>query len=245
MRRRILVLLAVGLISGPIVATAQPITVDFTGSIITTAGNGTPSGFYAGLSGGVSGTYTFNYSNANPSYSSGIVGSASLWRSVSYGAAVFTTTVVGTSSTDSGLSFRDGEQAPNPVATISDVNANSAGFPSTQIGSGLGSGLNLVFGAGNTVEGSDPSVTTTDSYLFVASSNLPFTAWDSKGIPNATGTLAWGAIYLSTADSEMLFRINGFTVAPVTRVPEIDPASVASGLTLLLGSLVVLRGRRG
>ena len=29
----------------------------------------------------------------------------------------------------------------------------------------------------------------------------------------------------------------------VTRAPEIDPASAASGLTLLLGGLAVLRGR--
>jgi hypothetical protein len=35
------------------------------------------------------------------------------------------------------------------------------------------------------------------------------------------------------------------SVSPVTSAPEIDPASAASGLTLLLGALMVLRGRRG
>jgi hypothetical protein len=32
--------------------------------------------------------------------------------------------------------------------------------------------------------------------------------------------------------------------ATLTKAPEIDPASVAGGLTLLLGSVIVLRGRR-
>jgi hypothetical protein len=34
------------------------------------------------------------------------------------------------------------------------------------------------------------------------------------------------------------------TTIPPIAAPEIDPASAASGLTLLLGSLLVLRGRR-
>jgi hypothetical protein len=35
------------------------------------------------------------------------------------------------------------------------------------------------------------------------------------------------------------------SVSPVTSAPEIDPASAASGLSLLLGAIMVLRGRRG
>ena len=35
-----------------------------------------------------------------------------------------------------------------------------------------------------------------------------------------------------------------FSASPVTSAPEIDPASAASGVTLLIGSLIVLRGRR-
>jgi LPXTG-motif cell wall-anchored protein len=39
--------------------------------------------------------------------------------------------------------------------------------------------------------------------------------------------------------------IDGELVAPVSAsAPEIDPASAASGLTLLAGALLVLRGRR-
>jgi len=38
---------------------------------------------------------------------------------------------------------------------------------------------------------------------------------------------------------------SSITVSPVTSAPEIDPASAASGLTLLLGALMVFRGRRG
>jgi hypothetical protein len=36
----------------------------------------------------------------------------------------------------------------------------------------------------------------------------------------------------------------GVWTSPATRAPEIDPASAVSGLTLLLGGLAVLRGRR-
>ncbi len=35
-----------------------------------------------------------------------------------------------------------------------------------------------------------------------------------------------------------------FSASPVASAPEIDPASAVGGLTLLIGSLVVLRGRR-
>jgi len=36
----------------------------------------------------------------------------------------------------------------------------------------------------------------------------------------------------------------GSTIAKKTKAPEIDPGAMASGLTLLLGSLLVIRGRR-
>jgi hypothetical protein len=38
--------------------------------------------------------------------------------------------------------------------------------------------------------------------------------------------------------------VDRLTVSPATAAPEIDPASALSALTLLLGSLAVLRGRR-
>ena len=38
---------------------------------------------------------------------------------------------------------------------------------------------------------------------------------------------------------------NGYTPPHSTAAPEIDPASAVGGLTLLLGGLAVIRGRRG
>jgi hypothetical protein len=38
--------------------------------------------------------------------------------------------------------------------------------------------------------------------------------------------------------------VAAFAVAPLTIAPEIDPGSAMSGLTLLAGCLVVLRGRK-
>jgi hypothetical protein len=56
--------------------------------------------------------------------------------------------------------------------------------------------------------------------------------------PNVTGAWSCGGPERSP---------NGGVTCPVatlTKAPEIDPASAASGLTLLLGSLLVVRGRR-
>jgi hypothetical protein len=54
-----------------------------------------------------------------------------------------------------------------------------------------------------------------------------------------------GVILLLAATSgvAMALTIGGESPGPVG-APEIDPASAMSGLTLLLGSLAVLRGRR-
>jgi hypothetical protein len=68
-------------------------------------------------------------------------------------------------------------------------------------------------------------------------------------------TAANGAINIIGSNSEYLYSdVNStgsatfvpisFSASPVTSAPEISPASAASGLTLLLGGLMVLRGRR-
>jgi hypothetical protein len=60
------------------------------------------------------------------------------------------------------------------------------------------------------------------------------------GIANASAS---GGIYASGA-KRAYTGFDGETDVQFTRAPEIDPASAASGLTLLIGAFAVLRGRR-
>jgi len=55
---------------------------------------------------------------------------------------------------------------------------------------------------------------------------------------NVTGTWSCGG------PTQLPTEGVGCSVTSLTRAPEIDPASAAGGLSLLLGSLMVLRGRR-
>jgi hypothetical protein len=59
------------------------------------------------------------------------------------------------------------------------------------------------------------------------------TAFFTSGSPQSFGC---GSSGINTAP--------GVWTSPATQAPEIDPASAASGLTLLLGAVAVLRGRR-
>jgi hypothetical protein len=58
-----------------------------------------------------------------------------------------------------------------------------------------------------------------------------------------TDASAGGGIF-ATGSNGSYTGFDGETDVQFTRAPELDPASVASGLTLLLGALAVLRGRR-
>ena len=70
----------------------------------------------------------------------------------------------------------------------------------------------------------------------VVNPGLGLTLFEADAINNKGQILAFGY------DSQI--NQDGFFVLTPNRVPEMDPASAAGGLTLLLGSLVVLRGRR-
>ena len=109
------------------------------------------------------------------------------------------------------------------------------------------------------------------SFRFSTDANGMLTAWNivvSGGIFAGTNTPSFAAITIGNAGDSFssgfsspscsappgvpvdCFTITESNAAPgdwkasVTQAPEIDPASAASGLTLLLGSVAVLRGRR-
>ena len=73
----------------------------------------------------------------------------------------------------------------------------------------------------------------------------------TKVFAKAIGILALSVGMASTSFAFSMASHEGFTVmprvassGPATSAPEIDPAGALSGLTLLLGGLAVVRGRR-
>ena len=68
---------------------------------------------------------------------------------------------------------------------------------------------------------------------------VTFSTTDTSGFLDSLGNM------IVTGMSAAATFVDELTVTPaVTVAPEIDPASAASGLTLLMGGLMVLRGRR-
>jgi hypothetical protein len=86
--------------------------------------------------------------------------------------------------------------------------------------------------------------------------NYSFAIWDifdgRQMDPNGGASALESAAFSSVSNGYVASNVSVFTPTPlnasqeflVVRAPEIDPASVISGLTLLLGGLAVARGRR-
>jgi hypothetical protein len=204
----------VALMAAPIAANAQAVTIDFQGTIADA------SGIFAGYTGTITGTYVLNYFNADPTQSAGTPGSALGWQSYSAGAYVFSTAAVFLAGNDI---YSDGP--PGSSSDQSIVQANP--------------GQNLL--AANQQQ-TDPNDFTL-SGLGITSTGTP---WSHEGLPvPGAGDQASGGIEveINGQQSVLNYSVTSLQVVP-TRAPEIDPASAASGLTLLLGGLAVLRGRR-
>jgi len=176
------------------------------------------SGTFAGDTGTITGSYLLNYSNAQ--LSGGTVGSALGWASLSGGAYVFSTTSV----FDAGHNiYSDG--SPGAFGNQSLVQA----IP--------GQG----FAAANQQQTDANDFTL--SGIVITSAGTP---WSAKGAPvRGAGDVAMGGIEVVIGGVQSLldYNVTSLKVAP-TLTPEIDPASTASGITLLFGTLLVLRGRR-
>jgi hypothetical protein len=91
--------------------------------------------------------------------------------------------------------------------------------------------------------------------------NYSFAIWNvfdgQQTDPNGGALALESAAFAAVSNGYVATNVSVFTprpinasqeflvVSPPVMAPEIDPASIASGLTLLLGGLAVLRGRRG
>jgi hypothetical protein len=206
----------VALLATPIAANAQPVTIDFKATIVDA------SGIFAGDTGTITGSYLFNYSNADPLLSGGTVGSASGWLSGSAGASVFSTTAVFYAGQDI---YSDGPPAIGDQSIV--VALQGQGFL-----------------AGNQQQ-TDVNDFTSSALGILTSTGTP---WSKKGIPvPSAGTPASGGIEVGIdnglAPSVLDYNVTSLKVVP-SAAPEINPESAASALTLLLGGLAVLQSRR-
>jgi hypothetical protein len=93
------------------------------------------------------------------------------------------------------------------------------------------SGINTFMGVATSLNGDVYDVTFTRTSAPATTSIVG--DWSGLGTPVVIGTGGNGAT-----------QIADLVIASTNSVPEIDPASAASGLTLLLGGLLVLRGRK-
>jgi hypothetical protein len=238
------------LLACPIAANAQAVTYDFTGTIITGPGpnlyvTGPPTGFYAGDTGTVSGTYTFDFAYNNPALASGAFSTATggnvendtgtnpnIVTPQTAPGNVFSSTLVGTSAGDVGLSYS------TTLATFwsnSSVEANplSSWTGSPQYDASEGNSQTALSG--------------TESALLIVGPVQGYPnplGFSSSGLPVFVSGLSYaGVVASSDGPSELYFAITSLTPAAMA-APEIDPGTAASALTLLAGFVAMMRGRR-
>jgi hypothetical protein len=228
---------AVGLVCALVVspvAFSGSATYDYSG-VVTSVDDSIPGNSIA-IGSKVTGTYTFDFANANPALSSGVVGSAN-WIVASQGDSVPTPTLLVFTSTAQASGFN--YATPPPVNT---------GFP----GSG---GQSSVQGSANSGPGSGSSFTAGEAWEAVPDINggssltisNPHGAYSFNGLPILAGaTSATGQVseFLADTYTSIDFKITSLTPAVSTSAPEIDGSSAVVGITLLIGGLTVLRGRR-
>jgi hypothetical protein len=198
MRMKNIALIVVGVVA-PVMAHASSVTYDFTGTVYS--GNGNLVGTT------VTGTYTFDYSNAISDQSSGTIGSASGWSSEAIGGSgensplpVPAGLVFSSTAQDGQVSYVSA--APSSYQSGSAINGNSQtgsysfGAVEQQIAS---SGASTASGMGITSSGTAP--------------------WSSDGLPlfvaNSSGTGYFDILNSSGAGTIVDYTITSLTPAPV------------------------------
>jgi hypothetical protein len=217
----------------PSLANSQAVTYDFTGVVTSTYG------IYNVAGSTITGTYVFDTSVVSPE-SFGTVGDTTTqWEvhnsgGAAYGSPTPSSLVFGLTLAAGSVSYNSTTPSTSGIGDLIQ-GYNDAGF----------SAPNHLYLA-NVQYFSDSSYV--QSYVNLSGGtgiNAPF---NSNGLPVlANAAYATGEVDSNangTVNGMLLYNITSLTPAP-TSAPEMDPASAASGLTLLLGGLMVLRGRRG
>ena len=240
---------ALALLSGAIAANAQSVTFDFSGRVAdaTYADPSTATIIPDGTI--VTGSFTFTYAPllAGTGTLSGTIGASSPsgWTAtnpgVGPGVELFSSTVqvvgfstsysTGAINTGSGSSLISG-------GSTTGLSGNPGGGPGFEPAGSL-----------NGFEVNGSGLTGTESWITLGSS--PGTnAFLSNGLPNLANLAGSFGEFETYTDGPVsdIFARGAFGVqyeiTSITRAPEIDPTSAASGITLLLGALMILYGRR-
>jgi hypothetical protein len=216
-------LFAAALLGASMAANAQ-VVYDFTGVVTNTEGLVQPP-----IGSQVSGTYTFDFANGNPAQSIGVVGSSN-WDVSTYGGPLSGTLPVPTSLVFAST-FRDALNnsftTPPPTSAF--------GY----YGSGANGGPRTFFSAGDNFMISQ-YVTGYEGFEIVN----PHGAYSADGLPVLAGaTHAQGTITERSSSNQIGYDVL-FTITSLTRAPELDSASAAGGLTLLLSLLAMAMGAR-
>jgi hypothetical protein len=224
--------LAVAALTASAAANAQVVTFDFTGTVTSSDLGWITSGTV------VSGTYTINFGDTDLDLSNNAIGQPNWSRGVEGGAA-----------------YSSNNEPPETSAVFS--SSVTMGSPSTATTTFTNSGLSA-FGNSSGVAGGSPfylgdvrDYTSATSYLDSSITLIDLTdPFGGSGLPlilpttTATGEIAIGSS--TPGSSAPNVQQIDYSITSLSRVsaPEINPASAASGLTLLLGGLAVLRGKR-
>jgi hypothetical protein len=207
---------------------AQSITYDYTGTVTET------DGIFASVAVGatVTGTYTFDLANANPSESTGVTGSTTqFWNAVNHSqdtwnaprpALVFSST-----AEVDGIFYVTHPSVSYESSNVSGDPAGGFGGP-TFIGEEIGSRSASVYQA---------------SELTLEGNSQP---WSSAGLPllNRANVMALGTFedIIGPQENVVGFNVTSLTVA--TRAPETNASGMAGALTLLLGAIAVVPNQR-
>jgi hypothetical protein len=241
--------MGLAMLLGSVAANAQSVTFDFTGRVADATYQNPATAVLIPDGTLVTGSFTFTYDPliSGAGTVSGTIGSSSPqgWLATMPG--------VGT-----GVNlFSDTVQVVG-FSTSYSTGAINTGAGSSQIGGGSTSGLSGNPGGGpgsessgslNGFEMNGSGSFGTESWISLNPSSGSV-AFLSNGLPNISdisGSTGMFETYTNGPVSDIFHNGNygvQYEITSLTLAPEIDPTSAASGLTLLLGALVVLRGRR-
>jgi hypothetical protein len=237
------------LLIGSVAANSQAVTFDFSGRVVDATYPDPSTAVLIPDGTVVTGSFTFTYApllSGNGTVS-GTIGASSPqgWSAIMPGVGAGTTL------------FSDTVQVIGYPTSYS-TGALNIGVGSSEISGGSTSGLGGNPGGGpgfepsgslNGFEMNGSGLFGTESWITLAS-NSGTNAFLSNGLPNVanlSGSFGMFETYTNGPVSDIFANGNSgvqYEITSITRAPEIDPTSASSGLTLLLGAMVVLFGRR-
>jgi hypothetical protein len=226
------VVLTVCLGAAPLATHAQQITYDFTGKITSSSVGSIADGMT------ITGTYTFDLANANPLDSDNGINTTSPWIRASLGGTAY--------------------KQPTPSGTVFSFSGQVGGTSLSSYSPSVLGSFSQVTGGGGFYSAMDTEWTSASSFTqssltLIDGGAALFTSAGTPVFPS--GATGMGAFLLAldvTTSNGLQFQIGpqiDYTITSLTPVathsaPEIDGASAIGSVTLLLGSLAVLRRAR-